>query len=287
MERAIHVSNLRNLKYFKKVGYQRLYWGIEFCQNLIPSLRDTKQILKFTKRRSLKFSLVTPFVTNKGLDKLKEIFFYLKENSVKCEVIVNDWGVLYYLYREFYRYFELALGRLLTRQQRDPSMKIILEKQPPYAGRDKKYGKLVIVLHKVLGELSQMGMRSSYINASLAQDFLSKFGIKRVELNNLIQGLCLEGIRLKKSLYIPYINISTTRFCPMESKLQKIYRIDFCNRECQNEYSILTSKNIPVKIYKRGNTTFYRNPLDIKDFKKKNIGINNIDRLVVQPEIPF
>ena len=282
MEKTVHITNLRNLDYFNKNEYQRLYWGAEFCQNLIPGLKDTEKVLAFAEENKVKFSLVTPLVTDRGLRKLNEAFSYLRKNNVECEIIVNDWGVLECLHAKFNKYFKLTLGRLLVRQQRDPSMKTVFEKQPPYAVRDKKTGKLSIIIHKPPKGLYQKGMKASYINLPLLQDFLIRFGVYRIELNNVIQGLHLEGIRFKKSLYTPYVNISTTRFCPMESKLQKLYRINVCHKECQRHYYRMRSRNIPMAIYRRGNTIFYKNPLDIKSLEK-----NGIDRIVFQPELPF
>ena len=167
------------------------------------------------------------------------------------------------------------------RQQRDPAMKNVIEKQPifPIKGKD---GKIRIIVHRPPNIRYQEGMKASYVNSNLLQKFLSKFGIKRIELNNIIQGINLDGIRFKKSIYTPFVHISITRFCPMQTRYQKIYRINVCRRECQRYYEILRNKAIPKVIYKRGNVTLYKNPLHIKDI----LGLD-IDRVVVQPEIPF
>ncbi|MDD5477757.1 MAG: hypothetical protein PHG87_06150, partial [Candidatus Omnitrophica bacterium] len=114
------------------------------------------------------------------------------------------------------------------------------------------------------------------------QDLLTELGVQRVELNNLLQGVNLRRIRLKKSLYTPFVNISTSRFCPMETRFQKIYRINVCRRECQKYYDLLRKKAVPKVIYKRGNTTFYKNPLSSAVLK--NCGV---DRIVFQPELPL
>lgn len=281
MEKAIHITCLKNLKYFRKGKYQRIYWGAEFCQNLIPSLADTEKALRFTRQNNLGFSLVTPFVTECGLKRLKEILKWLKQKRAKTEIIVNDWGILELLSTEFKGVFELGLGRLLVRQSRDPAMKRVLEKQPLFAVKGKD-GRISIIVHRPPAKIYQKGIKASYVNSPLLQSLLSGFGIERVELNNLIQGLNLAEIRLKKSLYTPYVNISTTRFCPMETRLQRIYRINVCRRECQGYYDILRNKAIPKVIYKRGNTTFYKNPVDIKEA----VGLG-VDRLVFQPELPF
>jgi len=281
MEKAIQITSLKNLKYFQKGKYQRIYWGREFCQNLIPTLKDTQKLLKFTKNNRLKFTFVTPFVTERGLKRLSDIFCGLKRSSIECEIVINDWGVLEYLENEFKGYFELSLGRLLVRQQRDPTMKRIIEKQLPVALKSKN-GKIRIIVHKLPDKRYQEGIKTSYVNSPSLQGFLSKFGIKRVELNNLIQGVHLEGIKFNKSIYTPFVNISTSRFCPMETRFQKIYRVNVCKKECQRYYDILRNRSIPKAIYKRGNTIFYKNPLSFALLQKYDI-----DRIVFQPELPF
>jgi len=280
-EKALYITKLANLKYFLRNKYQRIYWGVEFCQNLIPDLTDTQAILKFVKKENIGFTLITPFVTESGLERLNRIFHALKKEKSVIEIVINDWGVLGLLDVKYKTCFDLILGRLLTRQCRDLSIIKVLQKQPPLAIR-KNNGKINLIFHRPPGKKYQEGMRASWVNSSLPQKILSHSGINRIELNNLIQGLNVEGLRIKKSVYTPYINISTTRFCPMNSKRQKIIRIGSCNWECQKYYDILRSRSIPKVIYKRGNTTFYENHLRVKEALPLGI-----DRIVFQPELPF
>ena len=281
MEKAIHITNPENLKYFREGKYQRIYWGVEFCQSLIPTIQDTKRILTFAKEHNLRFTLVTPFVTERGLRKLKEILIWLNDNRIECEIVVNDWGVLEYSHTRFSGFFELALGRLLVRQQSNPEMKRVAQKQPPFAVRGRN-GKIRVIVHHVPDKQYQEGVKASYVSTPAIANLLSSFGIKRVELNNLIQTVTVEDMTFRKSLYTPFVNISTTRFCPMESTFQKTYRINVCQKECQKYCDILRCRAIPKLIYKRGNTTFYKNPLHIRKVTGKGI-----DRVVFQPEIPF
>ncbi|MBN1869429.1 MAG: hypothetical protein JW847_02480 [Candidatus Omnitrophica bacterium] len=281
VEKAIHITNIANLRYLQTKKYQRVYWGVEFCQNLIPSLEDTQKALELTRRAGMGFTLVCPFVTESGIKRLDRILAWLKRERVCCEVVVNDWGVLELLNTDYKKRFEIALGRLLVRQQRDPAMKRVLEKQPPIGVKGKD-GKIHIVVHRVPAEKYQIGVKSSYINSRANQRILSEFGIERVELNNLVQGVDLNGLKWKKSLYTPYVHISTTRFCPMDSKEQRTYRINVCKKECQKYYDILRNRALPKIIYKRGNTTFYKNSVNNRMALKAGI-----DRIVFQPEIPF
>ncbi len=282
MEKALHVNRLNGLKYFRKGKYQRIYWGPEFCQNLIPTIKQTREILQFTEQNNLELSIVTPFVTERGLIILKNIFNWLKGQKIKkLEIIVNDWGILECLNREYKGIFEISLGRLLVRQQRDPAVKTNLKKQVPFLMKNKD-GNIDIFVHRTPSRKWQAGIKASYVNSSVSQDLLSRFGVKRLELNNLIQGLNLDGIRFKKSLYTPYINISTTRFCPMETRYQKVYRINVCNKECRRYLDILRNRSIPKIIYKIGNTIFYKNPLNQSTLNKYEV-----DRVVFQTELFF
>jgi len=205
MEKALHITRLKGLRYFEKDKYQRIYWGSEFCQNIIPTVKETTGILRFIKQNHLKLSVVTPFVTERGLIILKNIFNWLKEQKINNpEIIVNDWGILECLNTEFKGIFEISLGRLLVRQQRDPALKTILGKQLPFLVKNKT-GNIDIFVHRQPCKKYQMGIKGSYVNSSLSQDILSKLGVKRIELNNLIQGLNLEGIRFNKSLFLPLV----------------------------------------------------------------------------------
>jgi len=239
-------------------------------------LKDTENALRYTQSKKLSFSFVTPFVTERGLKKIVETFQWFKKNNVRCEIVVNDWGVLERLNSKFRSFFTLALGRLLVRQQRDPAINRIVCRQSPVSFKDDN-GKTNILVHELPSGRYQKGIRSSYVNSLIPQRFLSEHGITRLELNNLAQGLNPKGIILKKSLYSPFVNVSTTRFCPMETGFQETYRIGVCNRECQGYYDELRNREIPKVLYKKGNTLFYKNPVLLK--KARGYGV---DRVVYQ-----
>ncbi len=279
MEKALHITKTGNLKYLTP-GFARIYFGTEFCQNLIPSVEDLEKAINFSRMEGLRFTFVTPFVTEKGLCRLDHAFHFLKRRLEDCEVVVNDWGVLEVLSKK-YKTFKPVLGRLLTRQNRDPAVARIFRKQVPYVIKDAD-GKLGILLHIPPGKLYQRGVKSSYVNTFSVYSFLAKLNVGRIELNNLIQGVDFEGLKFKVSLYTPFVNISTTRFCPMETRLQKTYRINVCKKECQRYYDRLKYNAGATVIYKRGNTLFYRNPIRLRTLNKEIV-----DRIIFQPELPF
>lgn len=262
MEEAIFVSRVENLKYVKS-NYKRIYFGNEFCQWLIPSLDDLKAVIDFTLKNNLQFSFVSPYVTNNGLQTLMPILEYIKEQLSEAEIVINDWGVLR-LARKELCLSHLVLGRLLTKQKRGPRILYLKDRVPK--------------------EMMQHFMASN-VDVSILVDFLNDYGIKRVELDNLLQGMLRDTSSLKASLYFPFVYVTTTRYCltaSCENGRKPLRSIPTCRKECQKYTFKLQHKNMPVDLFLKGNTQFFKNealPEGLEQLK--------IDRLVYEPEPPL
>jgi len=290
MEQSIFITKISHLKYIKQ-KYSRLYYGNEFCERLIPTVRDLKRILSFVKKRGLDFSFVTPYVTNIGLDKLRILFELLKDKKVNCEVIINDWGVLNLINR---KYPDLApvLGRLLTKQKRGPTVIRLLERRnsPVRLIKDSQNPthRLIILGKKLPMALDPYYKGSNVASVPIIHQFLSGQGIKRIELDNTAQGLFLELPRGKilASVYLPYVYISTTFFCLSAGcarKKKSLLKIKPCQRECQRYIFKLRHRTMPKVIFLKGNTQFYKSA-KVSLRQLKHLGV---DRLVFEPEIPI
>lgn len=262
MEHAIFISDIGNLKYVES-KYSRLYFGNEFCQRLIPSLEDCKGIVDFASERKMAFTLVTPYVTDGGIRSLRPILEYIIANLPGSEIVINDWGVLRLLSRGF-NYPNLVLGRLLTKQKRGPRILNLIGKVPE-----------AMIQH----------FRESNIDVPVVKDFLADSNVKRIELDNLLQGITRENPCLKASLYLPFAYITSTRFClaaSCETGRKYLRSMPACNKECRRYTFRLRHKTMPVDLFLRGNTQFFRNERRLEDLDRLKI-----DRIVYQPEIPM
>lgn len=262
MEQAVFISKTVDLSYVTQ-KYTRLYFGNEFCQRLIPCLSDFKLISEFVSKRKMDFTLVTPYVTDDGLRRLAPVFRYVIDHFDAPEIVINDWGV-FKLVKDEFNYSNLVLGRLLTKQKRGPRLLNIKEKAPQ--------------------EMFQH-FEQSNVDVPVLTEYLSANGIKRVELDNLLQGLDREESMLKASLYLPFGYITTTRFCltaSCESRKKSLRTIPECNKECRKYTFRLKHKSMPVDLYLKGNSQFFKN-----ERVPDNLECLAIDRLVYQPEIPI
>lgn len=288
MEKAIYITKISQLKYVSN-GYSRLYYGNEFCERLIPQPNDLKQVLSYVKKHKLDFSLVTPYITNYGLKRLKPLFKLLKDSSTACEVIINDFGVLN-LINHKYPNLTPVLGRLLTKQKRCPRLTKLLKRETrPRLIKDPKNPKIkhLVFQKKLPLDLDPYYKGSNASSVPIIHDFLIKQRIYRIELDNIGQGLFLElpldG--LSASVYLPYVYISTTFFClsaGCDQKNSHLFKIKPCKRQCQKYTFKLRHKTMSKVIYLKGNTQFYKNArTQFKEWEK--IGV---DRIVYEPEIP-
>jgi len=288
MEKAILINRISQLNYVDG-GYDRLYFGQEFCERLIPSVGDLKEALSIIRGKGMAFTLGTPYVTNFGLDKIKPLLQLLNTTKNGTEVIVNDYGILNLVNRA-YPNLVPVLGRLLTKQKRGPRLiELLKRKITPRLLKSSQNPKMKYLFFpkKLPLDLDCYYKGSNAASVPIIHDFLVRQRIRRIELDNVSQGLALElpRDRICASVYLPFIYISTTFFCltaGCDQKEKSLLKVKPCNRQCQKYVFRLRHRTMPRVIYLKGNTQFYKNTrLRIKEWE--SLGVN---RIVHQPQIP-
>lgn len=153
-----------------EIPISRTYYGNEYCEALIPSPRELETCLTASLERGLLFTFVTPRVTDRHLENLKDCFDLLVKAAPGTEVVVSDWGVLLLLRRQ-YRNLIPVLGRILNRA---------------HGGQESSRAK----------NLAFFPYRR----------FLWNSGVKRIEFDCPIQilGIDLGKTGLQVSVYFPY-----------------------------------------------------------------------------------
>jgi hypothetical protein len=264
MEQALYITRVQQLEYMRE-GFARIYFGAEFCERLIPSGDDVRRIAEFVQTRAFALTLMTPYVTDSGLDRLVTLFDSVRETGLPVEAVFNDWGVLDLLIKE-YPEFVPVMGRLLNKTKRGPRIINILDKLP---GTCRNY------------------YESCVLSVGAACDFLKKHSVYRVECDNQLQGLRLDTTdpEIMKSLYIPYVFVSTTRFCLTagcdDPKRTDFVGVDTCACQCRDYMFQLDNQVMRVPLLRKGNAMFY-----VNETIPQTLVDGQFDRIVVQPEIP-
>lgn len=264
---------------FGPARFSRLYFGNEFCERLAPLPHEAVAAYEAAARRDMRFSLLTSYVTNAGLDRYIRLFERLAAlPGDTLEVIVNDWGLLRLLRRDFPT-LRLVLGRLMNRMLRDPRIAgAFASARAPDAALS--------------------ALRQSAVSAPVYRRFLERHGVEMVEFDNVIQGLDMDfrELGIAGSIYLPYGYIATGRVC-MIGSLGRSSREAFdvasaCHRECQLytlrfEYSDSPFGNRDQEFIQRGNTYFYHQGHDDILSAARMVERLGIARIVFQPELPM
>ena len=161
----------------------RVYLGNEFCDRLIPGHSQIETTIYRICATGLQLSLVTPVVSDDSLLRLRHALDLLPEAS---EVIVNDWGVLRMLTNE-YQHLEPVAGRQICKMIKDPRLP-----------------------SKQWSDLYKPGFQGD-----LFQDFLSKFKIRRIELDvpPFADDEFFRPARLLQSAYVRHGYVTRGRVC--------------------------------------------------------------------------
>ncbi|OGL39236.1 MAG: hypothetical protein A2043_10675, partial [Candidatus Schekmanbacteria bacterium GWA2_38_9] len=220
-------------------------------------------------KRNADFTLVTPFVTNKGIKRLIPLLKRVSELELgekKIEVVFNDWGVLRLLRRE-YKELVPVMGRMLNKMKRGPRLMAVINHLPK--DTVEYYQSVNLDVPEFVG-------------------FLKENRIERVEFDNVLQDINFNFLSngITVSLYLPFAYVSTTRFCLANScdipeKLEQV-GIYPCRKECQRYTFLLQNPAMPVPLVRKGNTIFFKN-----EFPPKGFNEANISRVVIEPEIPM
>ncbi len=244
---------------------RRIYFGDEFCQNKMPSVKDLRVLLKNGRG---KVTLVFPYITQSRFKDAAAALKFARENcSVFDEIVFNDWGMFFYI-RENYPGAKLVLGRLLTKQKTDPFAEEII------ANRQKAVFKNNVFVPKKVSSSAAEYFGETFINSEIFHGFMSDNNIVRVELDNLAWNM---KVRLpsgvKASLYYPYVKISTTRFCGYLNMSEKD-----CAKRCLREEIKLAKYRTSYDYVVKANAVFYKNR---KLPPAKLLAANCVDRIIL------
>lgn len=276
--------NTDSQKIIKNYKITNIYFGNEFCEELIPTLDEVIKAVDICNKLKYTFTLVTSYVTDKGIEKLEVILQFLDSLSEKIEVVCNDWGVCQ-LINDKYINLEIIAGRVLDKLSRDPRI-----------SKDE--------YELVYSKNSLEFLKTPNILVDSYQYVLKKYQVKRAEFDYVPQGLNITNKLKQKSVnkisvYMPFGYVTTGRMCMMRFLKQKGKEKFYLNKSCQKsckKYNQIMVKNIELginydsyivndklELFRKGNTVFYE-VKDIGSFLEEN---DVIDRIVYQSYLPM
>ncbi len=226
-------------------AWSRAYLGSDFCQTLLPAPSTMLEAFAALRGRAA-FALVTPPVNDAGLHRVGVLLDLLAAETAPeaaTEVVVNDWGVLGLV--RAHPSLTPVLGRLLTRMLRDPRLPPDrLEAEAP----------------------STRALQQSSVTSPPFQGLLRSFGVRRVELDPVAQGLAMDfdAMGLAPTLHAPFGYVTTGRVCLFAAMGQaEEHRFEVgapCRQECRRFAARMTdaAPSPDAALITAGNTVMQR-----------------------------
>lgn len=278
------INNEINLSLYQRISefpLKGVYFGNEFCEFLLPDLKDIELVFSHSSDLGLRQTFVTPPVSKYGVKQLVKTFDYIQANYPETEIVFNDWGVMMLLFTQYPKLKAVA-GRLMDKMYRDPR----------FSERDYK---------DFFTEEGLKYIKQSNATSPSYTSYLNTYNVTRIELDFVPQGFELEGkvLPLPMSLYIPYGFVTTGRNCMMRSLNKPVHKKFVlegcgCSKNCQSFDQIMEKKLSPmesdlrsdelwkIQLFRKGNTVFFLN--DKIELLQE---MDYFDRYIYQPTLPM
>ena len=227
-------------------SFGRIYVGDEFCLHRMPDPDGLDDFLRMAQVRSRAVTLLTPPVTDAGLERCAPLFDRLDDPHLETEVVVNDWGVLEFV-RERHPTLPVSLGRLLNKGFKDPRLPDAVE------------------FAQLSEETADLLKRSTFDFAGFREE-MARRRVSRFERDLLPHGTprweIPEG--LGTSVYFPFGYVTMGRVCWLASfegrGNRKFSLAETCRRTCRDMSLRLTDPRRNLELLQEGNAIFYRYP---------------------------
>ncbi len=219
----------------------RIYIGDEFCLNRLPDEQKIEKFCRLAKKNDLGLTLLTPVLTDSGLNTSRTMFECLRDFFPDAEVVVNDLGVLFYLKKEFPG-FELSMGRVFNKGFKDPRLE---ENRIRFSKKN------------------DSALNDSSFKHNNFQNMARDLDIRRLEQDLLPYATpCFESLKkLKISWYFPFGYVTTGRVCLIDSMNRtgerKFSLTNGCSLPCTRNSFELKHPDLSFRLIQNGNTVFY------------------------------
>jgi hypothetical protein len=239
----------------------RIYYGHETCEHLLPSRRRVQAFAaRLAQSPETRLSLVTPFLSDKGLRRALVLIDSLLAHMGELEVVCSDWGLVHELSRE--RRVTLVLGRLLTAQITDPRIPRLLEKSHPETTlRETRQVDGTRCALKPGCASASLGRhyRSCWVDKPEAVALLTRYGIGRCELSNAAQGIELTFSGMRYTLHMPEVLVAVMRSCPGRNEdFNRPLAACPCSRHWAGGQEVAWSHaTLPMELFRRDNALYY------------------------------
>jgi len=251
---------------------KRIYFGNETCEKLLPKYDEISDLLNVSDKKNIELTFVSPFLSEKGVEKTVLLLDKLKSAKGQIEVVSSDWGLINWMVSN--KAGIPIISRFLVGQQVDFRLSQIGEKASKQVIL--MNGKYYLLTTEDFSDKMKAHLESCALLKKESLDMFSSMGINRIELSNIQRPIRLpDNKKFHFSLHVPFIPLTIFRSCPEAFDFNEIKKSCYA-LNCNNNRSKWLHDKTGKEIYWRDNALYYCNHDD-----KSQININkSIDRII-------
>lgn len=237
-------------EWMARVKGDGLYFGAECCEHLIPTPRELMAFCNRIGNKGWRMYLMTGSAPASVLGPYRALMECFAGLPRAVGVVFNDWGILSLLRRDFPS-LEPVMGRLLFK-----NMRFVNRTIRPAGGFSASQGR-VILRNQI------KAIRQTSFSISAYRQFLRSWGVVKVDVDILPQGIDLTGCDLSVGAYTPWGYLTSGRTCPLWEQGRRYPTTDGCQtRPCLAGGKILPDERgeFRMRLLERGNAVFYEVP---------------------------
>jgi len=240
MRVSVQTDDLNMLKEAVESDCHAVRFGPEFCEWKIPSLDLLKEAYELVVGEGKGFIYTTPFVSNSGIERVREHLTLLNQKG-RIDVVINDLGTFNIIGN--YPNLRPRLGRqLVFIPARCPWKEIT---QTPVGFFERRH------LERIFYQTS--------LNYTPTIRFYQKHGVEDVDVDWIPQSfpyydsLIKHGFNL--SMHLQLIPVTVTRRCHMARFLGE-RSPESCTKPCNSQAFMLKNNLLKVELFLNGNVIF-------------------------------
>jgi len=225
---------------------ERVYVGDEFCVHRLPDAAELEAVIRKADDKGWPVTLLTPPVTDDGLEKCSRLFRFLEREGPEAEVVVNDWGLLCLL-KYNHPSLAVAAGRLLNKGFKDPRL---VDPEGAAAISEDAYE----LLNGCTFDFSEFEQKMRHLEVGRVERDLLPYGA--------IDTKSPAGVGT--SVYFPFGYVTTGRVCWIASFKapagRKFTPMAACHGPCNGLLLEMNGAPSSFRLFECGNTVFYLYP---------------------------
>ena len=237
--------------------YRRVYFGHETCEKRLPTCDELNDLLKIVDARGLHLTFVTPFLTEKGMEKVQLFLNQLQPLHLNAfEIVTSDWGLLWWIIQN--KAGKPVISRFLTGQHVDFRLW-------DDTGQSTEH---IVFLQGTYRKLTFKSRTSEMMNhlssctllKEKTMEMFRRLGVTRFELSPVFQPMTIpDNPTLQYTLHVPFVPLTMFRTCPQQGNINRPK--NRCNGDtCRHIRQKWQSVSMNRDLYCINNALYYDHP---------------------------